>query len=171
MSGSGKGPIVMKPPTLLLIAAALVAAPGCTPHVPPEHDSVPSPTRAVVTTDGAPAAIGPYSQAVRVGETLYLSGQIGLDPATGEMVAGGVVPETRQVLANARAVLEAAGFAPADVVQSIVFLADMDDYGAVNAVYSEFFPAEAPARAAVQVARLPRDARVEIMMTAVKAVE
>jgi len=124
----------------------------------------------VISTEAAPAAIGPYSQAVRAGETVYLSGQIGIDPNTGEIVGGGVVPETRQVLANARAVLEAAGLKLSDVVQCIVFLADMDDYGAVNEVYSEFFPARAPARAAVQVARLPRGARVEIMMTAVEAV-
>jgi 2-iminobutanoate/2-iminopropanoate deaminase len=156
---------------VLLTTAAIVTTMVCARHERTVHPPGSMSEREIITTDVAPAAIGPYSQAVRVGEALYLSGQIGLDPVTGEMVAGGVVPETHQVLANARAVLEAAGFTPADVVQSIVFLADMDDYGAVNEVYSGFFPEEAPARAAVQVARLPKDARVEIMMTAVKAAE
>ncbi len=85
------------------------------------------------------------------------------------MVAGGVEPETRQVLVNAGAVLAAAGFTPADVVQSIVFLADLDDYAAVNRIYGEFFPDPPPARAAVEVARLPKDAKVEIIMTAMKS--
>jgi 2-iminobutanoate/2-iminopropanoate deaminase len=155
---------------VLLTAAAIVATMVCARHERKGQQPGSTHEREIVASEAAPAAIGPYSQAVRVGGTLYLSGQIGLDPATGEMVAGGVVPETRQVLMNARAVLESAGYGPSDVVQSIVFLADMDDYGAVNEIYSEFFPEDAPARAAVQVARLPRDARVEIMMTAVKAV-
>lgn len=161
----------MRRSMVLLVAAAIVTTMVCARHDRAGHPPGSAGERQIITTDAAPAAIGPYSQAVRVGETIYLSGQIGIDPATGEMVAGGVVPETHQVLANARAVLEAAGFTPADVVQSIVFLADMGDYGTVNEIYSEFFPGEAPARAAVQVARLPKDARVEIMMTAVRAAE
>jgi 2-iminobutanoate/2-iminopropanoate deaminase len=156
---------------VLLTTAAIVTTMVCARHERTVHPPGSISEREIINTDAAPAVIGPYSQAVEVGDTLYLSGQIGLDPATGEMVAGGVVPEIHQVLANARAVLEAAGFTPADVVQSIVFLADMDDYGAVNEIYSEFFRGEAPARAAVQVARLPKDARVEIMMTAVRAAE
>ena len=125
--------------------------------------------RQVIVTEKAPAAIGPYSQAVRVGDTLYLSGQIALDPATGQLVGGGIEAETRQVLANIRRVLEAGGFETTDVVQAQVFLADLDDYAAMNAVYAETFGDSPPARAAVQVARLPLDARVEIMVVAVKA--
>ena len=154
----------MKTITLLCAAGALVTLTGCaaapTPDAVAEH-------RQIINTEQAPAAIGPYSQAVLVGRQLYLSGQIGIDPDTGEMVPGGVEAEARQVLANAGAVLAAAGFTPADVVQSIVFLADMNDYAAVNRIYSEFFTEAPPARAAVQVARLPKDARIEIMLTAV----
>ncbi len=156
---------------LLCSVAAMVIAAGCaapSTHHPAGTAGEPNEVRQVIATDRAPAAIGPYSQAVRVGRNLYLSGQIGIDPATGEMVPGGVEAETRQALANAGAVLEAAGFTHADVVQSIVFLADMDDYAAVNAVYGELFSGAPPARAAVEVAGLPKDARVEIMMTAIK---
>lgn len=124
--------------------------------------------REVIATPDAPAAIGPYSQAIRVGERLYLSGQIAIDPATGKMIEGGTPEQTRLVLSNAQAVLEAAGFTLRDVVQAQVFLADLDDYKAMNAVYATFFDEGPPARAAVQVARLPLDARVEIMLTAVK---
>jgi 2-iminobutanoate/2-iminopropanoate deaminase len=126
------------------------------------------PDREAISTAAAPAAIGPYAQAVRVGRTVYLSGQLGLDPATGKLVAGGVEAETRQALVNCRAILAAAGLTLADVVQAQVFLADMNDYQAVNAIYAEHFPAAPPARAAVQVARLPRDGRVEILLTAVR---
>lgn len=124
------------------------------------------PDREAISTTAAPAAIGPYAQAVRVGHTVYLSGQLGLDPATGKLVAGGVEAEARQALVNCRAILAAAGLTLADVVQAQVFLADMNDYQAVNAIYAEHFPAAPPARAAVQVARLPRDGRVEILLTA-----
>ena len=125
--------------------------------------------REVISTSEAPAAIGPYSQAIRVGNTLYCAGQIGVDPATGQFVEGGVEAQTRQALKNLQSVLRAAGFTPADVVQAQVFLADLDDYRAMNEVYGEVFGRSPPARAAVQVARIPRDARVEIMLTAVKS--
>lgn len=125
--------------------------------------------REVITTAAAPKAIGPYSQAVRVDDTLYLSGQLGVDPATGRLVEGGVRAETRQALANCRAILEAAGFRIGNVVQAKVFLADLDDYTAMNAAYAEVFGHAPPARAAVQVARIPLDARVEIMLTAVRS--
>ena len=117
-----------------------------------------------IATQDAPAAIGPYSQAVRSGDFLFTSGQVGFDPATGVLVAGGVEAETRQVLANLGAVLAAAGLNPADVVKTTVFLADMNDFGTVNSLYAEFFAGSepAPARSTVQVARLPRDARIEI---------
>jgi 2-iminobutanoate/2-iminopropanoate deaminase len=124
--------------------------------------------REVISTKDAPAAIGPYSQAIRVGRTLHLAGQIAIDPATGQMVAGGIEEQTHRVLKNIQAVLNAAGFSLADVVQSQVFLSDLDNYGAMNAVYATYFEEAPPARAAVQVARLPRDALVEIMVTAVR---
>lgn len=125
-------------------------------------------TRQVIATEAAPAAIGPYSQAVRAGNLLFLSGQVGIDPRTGQIVEGGVEAETRQVMENLQAVLQAAQMTFANVVQAQVFLADLEDYGRVNAIYGSFFESAPPARAAVQVARLPRDARVEIMMIAAK---
>ena len=118
-------------------------------------------------TTEAPAAIGPYSQAVVVPigdgkRMMFCSGQIALDPATGAMVEGGVEVQTRQVLENLGAVLAAAGGSFADVVKTTIFLADMGDFAAVNTLYGEKFPADPPARATVQAARLPKDARVEI---------
>ena len=151
---------------LLLLAAVTACAPAATPDGGSSADAV---TREVIATDEAPAAIGPYSQAIRVGNTLYSAGQIGMDPATGEMVAGGVEAETRQALENLGAVLRAAGFDFGDVVQAQVFLADLEDYAAMNAIYAEYLGASPPARAAVQVARVPRDARVEIMLVAVRS--
>ncbi len=124
--------------------------------------------RDTISTGKAPAAIGPYSQAIRVGNRLYLSGQIGIDPATGQMVEDGIEGQTHQALKNLSAVLESAGFSFDDVVQAQVFLADLNDYAAMNAVYKTYFDESFPARAAVQVARIPRDARVEIMMVAVR---
>lgn len=119
-------------------------------------------TRRVVQTDKAPAAVGPYSQAVISGQLVFTAGQLGLIPDSGTMVAGGVEAQTEQALKNLRAVLEAAGTSLDQVVKVTVFLADMDDFAAVNAVYAGFFTGEPPARSAVQVARLPLDARVEI---------
>ncbi|MFB0516395.1 MAG: RidA family protein [Candidatus Neomarinimicrobiota bacterium] len=124
--------------------------------------------REIIATDKAPAAIGPYSQAVRAGRTLYLAGQIGLDPSTGQLVSGGIENETHQVMANIQAVLEAAGYTLTDVVQVQAYLADLDEYGAFNAVYAGYFGDRPPARAVVQAVRLPRDVRVEVMATAVK---
>ena len=122
----------------------------------------------IVSTADAPKAIGPYSQAVQVGNTLYLSGQIAIDPATGQMIEGDTKAQTTRVLENIKGVLNAAGFSLQDVVQSQVFLGDLSDYAAMNEAYNSFFLEKFPARAAVQVARLPLDARVEIMVTAVK---
>jgi 2-iminobutanoate/2-iminopropanoate deaminase len=115
-----------------------------------------------VSTPDAPKAIGPYSQAVRVGEWLFLSGQVALDPASGQMVAGGVDVQTRRVMDNLAAVLKAAGRTFADVVRTTIYLADMNDFAKVNQVYGSYFSEPFPARATVQVARLPKDARVEI---------
>ncbi|HMB90023.1 MAG TPA: RidA family protein [Rhodothermales bacterium] len=154
------------------LAFLLLLLAGCAAAEAPESDTTAmeeqAATREVIATDGAPAAIGPYSQAVRVGNTLYCAGQIGLDPATGQLVEGGIEAETRRALDNQKAVLEAAGFTLNDVVQAQVFLADLGDYSAMNEVYATYFTKSPPARAAVQVARLPRDARVEIMLTAAK---
>lgn len=118
--------------------------------------------RAMIQTDRAPAAIGTYSQAVRAGNFVFLSGQIGLDPATGVLVEGGIEAETRRVFENLSAVAEAAGTALGDVVKLTVYLLDLGDYAAVNEIMAEFFDAPYPARAAVGVAALPRGARVEV---------
>ena len=116
----------------------------------------------IITIDRAPGAIGPYSQAVRAGNLIFASGQIPIDPATGEFVAGGIAEQTEQVLRNLTAVFEAAGAGMNQVVKTTVFLLSMDDFAAMNDVYGRFFGEEPPARATVQAARLPRDARVEI---------
>ena len=121
----------------------------------------------IVATERAPRAIGPYSQAVRAGNLLFASGQIPIDPATGEFVAGGVGEQTEQVMRNLTAVFEAAGASLGQVVKTTVFLADMNDFTAMNEVYGRFFGENPPARATVQAARLPRDARVEIEAIAV----
>ena len=155
-------------PILVLSGFSMLSALGCSVHTDAGAEERARPEREIIATETAPAAIGPYSQAVRVGDTLYCAGQIAIDPGTGKMVTGGIEPETRQVLANIRAVLSAAGFSPSDVVQAQVFLADLDDYATMNSIYAEMFGSAPPARAAVQVARLPKDARVEIMVTAVK---
>ncbi len=120
----------------------------------------------VIQTPSAPAAIGPYSQAVRVGDLVFLSGQIPLDPATGQIVEGDVATETRRVMDNLAAVLAAAGASFAHVVQTTIYLVDLADFAVVNEIYGRAFSAEPPARATVQVAALPRGARVEISCTA-----
>jgi 2-iminobutanoate/2-iminopropanoate deaminase len=115
-----------------------------------------------VATSGAPRAIGPYSQALRAGGFLFTAGQVGFDPTTGELVDGGIAEQTRQVLQNIRAILEAGGSGLAQVVKTTVFLVDMADFGAMNEAYAEAFGAHRPARSTVAVAALPRGARVEI---------
>jgi 2-iminobutanoate/2-iminopropanoate deaminase len=116
----------------------------------------------VVSSADAPKAIGPYSQAVRAGQLLFISGQVPLDPATGQIVSGDIATQTRRALDNLRAVLTAGGRSFTDVVRTTIFLADMNDFAAVNEVYGEYFSEPYPARATVQVARLPKDSRVEI---------
>jgi 2-iminobutanoate/2-iminopropanoate deaminase len=115
-----------------------------------------------VATSGAPRAIGPYSQALRAGGFLFTAGQVGFDPATGELVDGGIAEQTRQVLQNIRAILEAGNSNLAQVVKTTVFLVDMADFAAMNEVYAEVFGTHRPARSTVAVAALPRGARVEI---------
>jgi 2-iminobutanoate/2-iminopropanoate deaminase len=119
------------------------------------------------SSSGAPKAIGPYSQAIRAGQLLFVSGQVPLDPATGAMVDGDVSAQTRRVMDNLAAVLASAGLSFADVARSTIYLADMNDFAAVNGVYGSYFSEPYPARATVQVARLPKDARVEIDVIAV----
>jgi 2-iminobutanoate/2-iminopropanoate deaminase len=123
--------------------------------------------REIVTTDKAPRAIGPYSQAVRAGGFVFLSGQIPLNPISGELVAGDVRVQTERVIRNLKAVLEAAGSSLDNVVKTTVFLKDMNDFAAMNEVYTQYFGKTAPARATVQAARLPKDVSVEIDAIAV----
>ncbi len=121
----------------------------------------------VITTANAPAAIGPYSQAIRVGNMVFTSGQIPLHPQTGEIVGETAAEQARQVLHNLRAVLQAAGASLQDVVKTTIFLTDLAQFAAVNAVYAEFFPNDPPARSTVQVTALPRGVQVEIEAVAV----
>ncbi|MGH2502681.1 MAG: RidA family protein [Ktedonobacterales bacterium] len=118
--------------------------------------------RTVIATQDAPKAIGPYSQAIALGDLIFCSGQVALDPASGELQGDDVRAQTRRALENLSGVLRAAGSSLADVVKTTVFLVDMGDYAAVNEVYGEFFSSEPPARSAVAVAALPRGARVEV---------
>lgn len=118
--------------------------------------------RQAVSTSSAPAAIGPYSQAIRAGSLLFVSGQIPLDPATGTMVEGDIAVQTHRVLRNLAAILEAAGSSLDRVVRTTVYLTDMNDFAGMNEVYGTYFSAPAPARATIQAVRLPKDAKVEI---------
>ncbi|SEL74933.1 RidA family protein [Parapedobacter koreensis] len=122
----------------------------------------------IINTTQAPAPIGPYNQAIKAGNTLYVSGQIALIPDTGELIQGTVSDEAHQVLKNINAVLSAAGYTFADVVKTTIFLRDMNDFAAVNAVYGEYFIEQAPARETVAVAGLPKNVHVEISVIAYK---
>lgn len=119
-----------------------------------------------ISTKNAPAAIGPYSQAIKVGNLIYTSGQIPIDPATGTLVAGGIKEQTRQSLLNVQAILKEAGISMSSVVKTTVFMADMNDFADMNAVYAEFFTEPYPARSAVAVKALPKGALVEIEVVA-----
>lgn len=145
-----------------LFFAGIVALAGCTSKTP---DQV---RKNVISTENAPAAIGPYSQAVLVGNTLYCSGQIAIDPKTGELVVGNIQVETEQVLKNIRAVLEAAGMGFGNVVKATVYMKDISNYKAINQVYAKYFTKKPPARAAVQVANLPKNVNLEISVIAVR---
>ncbi|RMH52722.1 MAG: RidA family protein [Zetaproteobacteria bacterium] len=119
-------------------------------------------TITTIDSEAAPAAVGPYSHAVRHGNTLYLSGQIGLDPASGTLVPGGVTAETQQILRNLDAVLATAGASRTQIVKATIYLVEMEDFRQVNAIYGDWLGNHRPARATVAVARLPLDARIEI---------
>ena len=123
--------------------------------------------KTAIASPGAPKAIGPYSPAVRAGEMVFLSGQVPMDPASGNLVDGDIAAQTRRVFENLGALLTAAGLSFSNVVRTTVFLADMNDFAAMNQVYATYFSEPYPARSTVQVARLPKDARVEIDLIAV----
>ncbi len=127
-------------------------------------EAYPAPVREVISTEKAPKAIGPYSQGIKAGDFVFTAGQAGVDPATGKLVEGGIAEQTRQTLKNIQAILEAAGTSMDRVVKCGVFLQDMGDFQAMNAVYAEFFPPDKnpPARTTVQAARLPLGALIEI---------
>src|SRR5512139_422686 len=122
----------------------------------------------IITTTEAPAAIGPYSQAVEANGFVFVSGQIPLDPATGALVTGDIRGQTKRVMENARSILAASGCGMDQVVKATIYLRDMNDFAAVNEVYGSYFPADPPSRATVAVARLPKDAAVEIDLIAAK---
>ena len=122
--------------------------------------------RQAISTPSAPAAIGPYSQAIRAGALLFLSGQIPIDPATGNLVDGGIEAQTRQVFQTIGEILKAGGTSFDGVVTATVYLADMNDFAKMNEIYATYFSSPAPARATVQVARLPKDCKVEIQVVA-----
>ncbi|UCE11181.1 MAG: RidA family protein [Candidatus Thorarchaeota archaeon] len=124
-------------------------------------------TREVISTEDAPKAIGPYSQAIKANGFVFCSGQIPIVPGTGEILNGSMAEQTRQSLSNISSVLEAAGSSLSNVVKVTVFLKDMDDFGEMNEEYARWFPADPPARAAIQAARLPRDVGVEIEAIAI----
>lgn len=123
--------------------------------------------RQTINTEKAPAAIGPYSQAIRCGDFVFTSGQIPIDPATGELVEGGIREQTKQVIKNLEAVLEAAGSSLQKVIKTTVFIKDMNQFSSLNEVYSGFFSGSLPARSTVEVARLPKDVQVEIEAVAI----
>jgi len=119
-------------------------------------------SRSAISTNSAPKALGPYSQAIRAGQFLFVSGQVPVDPVTGDLVPGGIADQAKRVLQNVDEILKAAGASFEGVVRTTVYLADMADFSAMNEVYGTFFPSPQPARSTIQVSRLPKDARIEI---------
>jgi len=129
------------------------------------------PHKKIISTNEAPGAIGPYSQAIKTGNTIYVSGQIALNQGTGKLVEGGIEEQTHQVIKNIQKILNAAGYTLTDVVQCQVYLANLNDYEEMNKVYLQYFKKQPPARAVVEVKRIPRDALIEIIVTASKKEE
>jgi 2-iminobutanoate/2-iminopropanoate deaminase len=153
----------------LLPVLGLVILLGCAPEAKVEEVETGPPPHQAISAASAPAAIGPYSQGVQVGNTLYCAGQIGMDPASGALVEGGIEAQTKQALDNLGAVLSEAGMNYDNVVRSTVFLDNIDDFQAMNGIYKEYFKSDhPPARSTVQVAKIPRGALVEIDFIAVK---
>jgi|TARA_R100000005_G_C4992703_1_gene199877 2-iminobutanoate/2-iminopropanoate deaminase len=152
-----------KPIVLSLLAAGLI-----TSCVKFESETNSSQQKKIINTESAPAAVGIYSQAVQTGNTIYLSGQIGLIPETRELAGDDLESQSHQTLKNIQSVLQAADFTLSDVVKAQVYLSDLNDYSAFNDVYVQYFSENPPARAVVEVSRIPLDAKVEIMVTAVK---
>jgi 2-iminobutanoate/2-iminopropanoate deaminase len=145
------------------VAVACMAAAGCaSPGMPTAAG------RQVIASDNAPKAIGPYSQAIRAGDLMFLAGQIAIDPKSNQFIVGTIEEETALTLDNIKAVLAANGMTMANVVSSTVFMKDLNDFAKMNAVYATYFKEAPPARATVQVARIPRDAKVEIAVIAAK---
>ncbi len=126
-----------------------------------------APNREVISTTNAPQAIGPYSQGIRAGALIFVSGQIPINPATGEVIDGDIRTQTRRVIENLKGILEAAGSSLEDIVKTTIFLTSMEDYGAVNEVYAEFFKGSRPARSTVEASRLPKGVRIEIEAIAI----
>jgi 2-iminobutanoate/2-iminopropanoate deaminase len=147
----------------LLLCIPLLSLAGCAPSAQLKEIA-----RQVVVTPDAPKPVGPYVQGVKVGDTVYCSGQIAIDPTTGELVSGNIRAETRQVLNNLREVLKAAGMSFDDVVKATVYVEEMTTYGLVNEVYAEYFSGSKPAREVVGVAALPKKAHVEISLIAIR---
>ena len=142
---------------IFTVISLFVIFSGCT------HQSL---DREIISSEKAPAAIGPYSQAVRIGDRLYLSGQLGMDPATEKFAGQDFEAQARQALENQKAILETAGFSLKDVVQCQVFVTDMNNYPKFNTIYKEYFTGDFPARAVLEVSRIPADGLIEIMMVA-----
>jgi 2-iminobutanoate/2-iminopropanoate deaminase len=146
---------------IIFILSLLLFIPSC-------RDANDDEENKVISTNEAPGAIGPYSQAIKTGNTIYVSGQIALDAGTGQLVDGGIKEQTHQVIKNVQKILFAAGYKLTDVVQCQVFLADLDHYEEMNNVYTQYFKDLPPARAVVEVKRIPRDALIELMVVASK---
>lgn len=163
-----RGSVVAIVLVILLAGAALFAGSFLSNEQEDESPAVyTAMVKSAVIPEGSSPPIGPYTPAVRVGHMLFLSGQLGINPVTGQMVEGGTVPQARQAMSNLRSLLQAAGMSFDNVVRATVYLADLDDYEAFNEEYGKYFGEVPPARVCIQVARIPRDARVEISMIAV----
>jgi 2-iminobutanoate/2-iminopropanoate deaminase len=172
MSSTGKGTKITRRgfiATSLAFVAASCVSPGSENKVTPTSSENKNTMKKIISTKNAPGAIGPYSQAVMINGFLYTSGQVAIDPASNEFLTGTIEEETHQVMKNLQAVLTEAGLGFEHVVKTSIFIQDMDDFKAINDVYASYFQGNYPARETVEVARLPKDANVEISMIAFKS--